>query len=61
MAEEEKQTEKKTGDLFSSIGALVGMVASGGNPLGAALGSGLGSLLSGGSMQDAFQSGIGSL
>jgi len=60
MAEEEKQTEKKTGDLFSSIGALVGMVASGGNPLGAALGSGLGSLLSGGSMQDAFQSGIGS-
>jgi len=59
MAEEEKQTEKKTGDLFSSIGALVGMVASGGNPLGAALGSGLGSLLSGGSMQDAFQSGGG--
>ena len=56
----EKQTEKKTGDLFSSIGALVGMVASGGNPLGAALGSGLGSLLSGGSMQDAFQSGVGS-
>ena len=40
--------------------ALVGMVASGGNPLGAALGSGLGSLLSGGSMQDAFRSGIGS-
>jgi hypothetical protein len=60
MANEEKQTEKKTGDLFSSIGALVGMVASGGNPMGAALGSGLGSLLSGGSMQDAFQSGIGS-
>ena len=30
------------------------MVASGGNPMGAALGSGLGSLLSGGSMQDAF-------
>lgn len=57
---EEAQTDKKTGDLFSSIGALVGMVASGGNPLGAALGSGLGSLLSGGSMQDAFQSGIGS-
>ena len=57
---DEKQTEKKTGDLFSSIGALVGMVASGGNPLGAALGSGLGSLLSGGSMQQAFQSGIGS-
>jgi len=60
MAEEEKQTEKKTGDLFSSIGALVGMVAGGGNPLAAALGSGLGSLLSGGSMQDAFQSGVGS-
>lgn len=47
--------------LFSSIGALVGMVASGGSPVGAALGSGLGSLLSGGSMQDAFESGIGSL
>lgn len=60
MANEEKQTEKNTGDLFSSIGALVGMIASGGNPLGAALGGGLGSLLSGGSMQDAFQSGIGS-
>jgi len=58
---EEKQTNKKSGDLFSSIGALVGMVASGGNPIGAALGGGLGSLLSGGSMQDAFQSGIGSL
>ena len=29
MADEEKQTEKKTGDLFSSIGALVGMVAGG--------------------------------
>jgi len=58
---EEKQTNKKSGDLFSSIGALVGMVASGGNPVGAALGGGLGSLLAGGSMQDAFQSGIGSL
>jgi len=57
---EEKQTEKKTGDLFSSIGALVGLVAGGGNPLSAALGSGLGALLGGGSMQDAFQSGIGS-
>lgn len=56
MAEE----DKKTGDLFSSIGALVGMVAGGGNPLAAALGSGLGSLLAGGSMKDAFQSGIGS-
>ena len=58
--QQEAQTEKKTGDLFSSIGALVGLVAGGGNPLSAALGSGLGSLLSGGSMQDAFRSGIGS-
>ena len=47
--------------LFSSIGALVGMVAGGGSPIGAALGSGLGSLLSGGSMEDAFKSGIGAL
>jgi len=46
--------------LFESIGSLVGMVASGGNPMGAALGSGLGSLLGGGSFQDAFSSGIGS-
>ena len=60
MALEEAETEKKKGDLFSSIGALVGMVASGGNPLGAALGSGLGSLLSGGSLEDALQAGIGS-
>ena len=50
-----------SGGLFESIGAVVGMVASGGNPMGAALGSGLGSLLSGGSMQQAFQSGVGSL
>lgn len=60
MENEQKQGSPKTGDLFSSIGALVGMVAGGGNPLAAALGSGLGSLLSGGSMQDAFKSGIGS-
>jgi len=60
MKNEETQGSQKTGDLFSSIGALVGMVAGGGNPLAAALGSGLGSLMSGGSMQDAFKSGIGS-
>ncbi len=60
MENEQKQGPQKTGDLFSSIGALVGMVAGGGNPLAAALGSGLGSLMSGGSMQDAFKSGIGS-
>ena len=57
MAEE--QANKNQGDLFSSIGALVGMVA--GGPVGAALGGGLGTLLSGGSTQDAVQSGIGSL
>lgn len=48
-------------DLFSAIGSLVGMVASGGNPIGAALGGGLGTLVGGGNLQDAFQSGIGSL
>lgn len=48
-------------DLFSSIGALVGMVASGGNPMGAAFGGGLGALAAGGSIEDAIQSGIGSL
>ena len=55
--------EKPAGgmDLFSALGSLVGMVASGGNPMGAALGGGLGTLIGGGSLQDAFQSGIGSL
>jgi hypothetical protein len=55
--------EKPAGgmDLFSALGSLVGMVASGGNPMGAALGGGLGTLIGGGSLQDAFQSGVGSL
>lgn len=55
--------EKPAGgmDLFSALGSLVGMVASGGNPVGAALGGGLGTLIGGGSLQDAFQSGVGSL
>jgi len=57
MAEE--QANKNKGDLFSSIGALVGMVA--GGPVGAAIGGGLGTLLSGGSTEDAVQSGIGGL
>ncbi len=47
--------------LFEAIGGLVGMVASGGNPVGAALGSGLGNLLSGGNLKSALNSGIGSL
>ena len=45
--------------LLSAIGSLVGMVT--GGPGGAALGSGLGTLLSGGSISDAFKTGIGSL
>ena len=56
MAEQTADTNK--GDLFSSIGALVGMVA--GGPGGAALGGGLGSLLGGGSPEDAIRTGIGS-
>jgi len=55
----ESEADKNKGDLFSSIGALVGMVA--GGPVGAALGGGLGTLLSGGSTEDAIQSGIGGL
>jgi hypothetical protein len=47
--------------LFEAIGSLVGMVASGGNPVGAALGSSLGNLLSGGNLKSALNSGIGSL
>lgn len=47
--------------LFEAIGGLVGMVASGGNPVGAALGSGLGNLLGGGNLKSALNSGIGSL
>lgn len=45
--------------LLSTIGSMVGMVF--GGPGGAALGSGLGSLLGGGSLSDAFKSGIGTL
>lgn len=47
--------------LFEAIGGLIGMVASGGNPVGAALGSGLGNLLGGGNLKSALNSGIGSL
>ena len=55
----ESEADKNKSDLFSSIGALVGMVA--GGPVGAALGGGLGALASGSSPQEAIQSGIGGL
>ena len=45
--------------LLSTIGSLVGLVA--GGPTGAALGGGLGTLFGGGSLSDAFKTGIGSL
>jgi hypothetical protein len=54
----ESEADKKKSDIFSSIGALVGMVA-GGAP-GAALGGGLGALASGRSIEEAFQTGLGS-
>jgi len=57
MAKESEANTNKS-DLFSSIGALVGMVA--GGPGGAAIGGGLGSLLGGGDVESAIQSGIGS-
>ena len=57
MARESEANTNKS-DLFSSIGALVGMVA--GGPGGAAIGGGLGSLLGGGDVESAIQSGIGS-
>jgi hypothetical protein len=57
MAEESEADTNKS-NLFSSIGALVGMVA--GGPGGAAIGGGLGSLLGGGDVESAIQSGIGS-
>jgi len=57
MARESEANTNKS-DLFSSIGALVGMVA--GGPGGAAIGGGLGSLLGGGDVESAVQSGIGS-
>ena len=52
------EADKNKGDIFSSIGALVGMVA--GGPVGAAVGGGLGSLLGGGDVQSAIQTGLGS-
>jgi len=55
----ESEADKNKSDLFSSIGALVGMVA--GGPLGAALGGGLGALASGSDPKKAFETGIGSL
>ena len=58
MSESESEADTKQSNLFSSIGALVGMVA--GGPGGAAIGGGLGSLLGGGSFQDAIGAGIGS-
>jgi hypothetical protein len=57
MAKESEANTNKS-DLFSSIGALVGMVA--GGPGGAAIGGGLGSLLGGGDVESAIQDGIGS-
>ena len=55
----ESEADKNKSNIFSSIGALVGMVA--GGPVGAALGGGLGALASGSSPQEAIQSGIGGL
>ena len=55
----ESEADKNKSDIFSSIGALVGMVA--GGPVGAALGGGLGALAGGSSPQEAIQSGIGGL
>jgi hypothetical protein len=52
------EADKNKGDIFSSIGALVGMVA--GGPVGAAVGGGLGSLLGGGDVESAIQTGLGS-
>jgi hypothetical protein len=55
----ESEADKNKSNIFSSIGALVGMVA--GGPVGAALGGGLGALAGGSSPQEAIQSGIGGL
>ena len=55
----ESEADKNKSDIFSSIGALVGMVA--GGPVGAALGGGLGALAGGSSPQEAIQSGLGGL
>ena len=43
--------------LLSSLGGLVGMAV--GGPMGAAIGGGIGTLGEGGSLSDAFQSGLG--
>ena len=56
---EEKQTNKKKGDLFSSIGSLVGLIA--GGPVGGLLGGVGGALLGGSSFDSAIKSGIGSI
>ena len=45
--------------LFSTLGSIIGFVA--GGPGGAALGSGLGTLLGGGTVKEAVSSGIGTL
>ena len=45
--------------LFSTLGSIVGFVA--GGPGGAAIGSGLGTLLGGGTVKEAVSSGIGTL
>jgi hypothetical protein len=55
----EKETEKKKGDLFSSIGSLVGLIA--GGPVGGFIGGVGGALLGGASPDSAMRSGIGSL
>ena len=55
----EKETEKKKGDLFSSIGSLVGLIA--GGPVGGLLGGVGGALLGGSSFDSAIKSGIGSI
>lgn len=47
------------GGLFGDIGGLIGMIASGGNPLGAALGNAFGTALGGGNLEEALSSGIG--
>ena len=55
---EESQADTNKSNLFSSIGALVGMVA--GGPVGAALGGGLGSFLGGErDVQDIIGAGLG--
>ena len=61
MAVEEAKSvmEQPSSDLFSSIGALIGFNM--GGPMGALLGSAGGTLLSGGSFDEALNSGIGSL